>query len=216
MIGILAYGSLIVDPGWEIEEHTAEIIRPVETPFAVEYARRSYRTRAGAPTLVPVPEGKGNPVQAAVIVLKPGTSKEQARDILCRREIHRVGDRNRTYSAPGSPNPDRIVIGEIPGYAGLELLLFIYLGVNFPEILDDVLSDPDKAKLLSEAARDSLTEKTYYTCQDGIAYLLTAWRFGVETRLTELYVNTVLILAGGAPDLAEARIILARQKGLIE
>jgi len=50
-IGILAYGSLIIDPGPEIGPLIVRRITTV-TPFVVEYARLS-RTRGGAPTLVP-------------------------------------------------------------------------------------------------------------------------------------------------------------------
>ena len=91
MIGILAYGSLIADPGWEIRDQTQRMIWSIMTPFPVEYARRSL-TRGGSPTLVPVPEGKGIPVQAAVYVLRDGVSLQHAKDILFRRELHRPGD----------------------------------------------------------------------------------------------------------------------------
>lgn len=215
MIGILAYGSLLADPGWEIADQMDHIIRPVETPFPVEYARKS-KTRAGAPTLIPVPEGKGSPVQAAVIVLKPETSLEQARDILYRREIHRVGDSKKRYPLDRQPNHDLVTISEISGFTGLERVLYTALGCNFPEILDDSYSDFEKVELLSIAARDSLTEKTFHTCKDGLAYLAAALYFGVRTRLTSLFGEAVRALAGGAQDLAEARVILARQKGLVE
>ena len=52
-IGILAFGSLLDEPGAELEAHIARRIEGIETPFAVEFARSS-RTRDGAPTLVPV------------------------------------------------------------------------------------------------------------------------------------------------------------------
>jgi len=52
----LAYGSLIDDPGSEIQPVIARLIEGVETPFKVEFARSSEK-RDGAPTLVPVKEG---------------------------------------------------------------------------------------------------------------------------------------------------------------
>ena len=50
-VGILAYGSLIADPGVEIGPL---IVRRIDTltPFPVEYARFS-ATRGGRPTAVP-------------------------------------------------------------------------------------------------------------------------------------------------------------------
>ena len=56
MVGILAYGSLIDDPGSEIGEVIADVISDIETPFSVEFARSS-STRSGAPTLIPVEAG---------------------------------------------------------------------------------------------------------------------------------------------------------------
>src|SRR5262249_52648561 len=50
-IGILAYGSLINDPGVEIEPLIVERIS-TRTPFPVEYARLS-KSRGGGPTVVP-------------------------------------------------------------------------------------------------------------------------------------------------------------------
>jgi hypothetical protein len=55
-LGILAYGSLIHDPGPEIEPHIRLRI-DTETDFPVEYARLSTK-RGDAPTLVP-PPGRG-------------------------------------------------------------------------------------------------------------------------------------------------------------
>jgi len=52
-IGILAYGSLIEEPGKEIEPLIRERRKGIKTPFSIEFARSS-STRDGAPTLVPV------------------------------------------------------------------------------------------------------------------------------------------------------------------
>jgi len=79
MIGILAYGSLITHPGQEISSVLDHVIPDVMTPFPVEYARKS-GTRAGAPTLVPVPIGCGTPVKAVVLVLKKYTRKKKAQN----------------------------------------------------------------------------------------------------------------------------------------
>jgi hypothetical protein len=52
-VGILAFGSLIDRPGWEIDEGIIGRKAGVLTPFSVEFARKSVK-RGGAPTLVPV------------------------------------------------------------------------------------------------------------------------------------------------------------------
>ena len=62
-VGILAYGSLINKPDWEIEEAIVGRKTGVLTPFSVEFARESVK-RSGAPTLVPVTVG-GSPGQGA-------------------------------------------------------------------------------------------------------------------------------------------------------
>ncbi len=60
--GILAFGSLIDDPGQEILD--VENCRiDCETPFNVEFARKSGKTRSYAPTLIPVEQG-GKKVKA--------------------------------------------------------------------------------------------------------------------------------------------------------
>jgi len=214
MIGILAYGSLLADPGWEIKDHTDRIIRSVDTPFPVEYARRS-RTRSGAPTLVPVQPGKGIPVQAAVIVLKESNSLQNACDILYRREIHRPGDLQKKYREPRGQNTDHIRIDVLRDFAGLDTVVYTNLSCNFEQIVDDTYDDHEKAELLSIAARESLTEETFYTCQDGIHYLDTARHYGVRTRLTDIYLRAILALSGHATDLATARVLLAKSKGII-
>lgn len=62
----------------------------IETPFAVEFARTSIK-RAGAPTLVPIE--KGPRIQAVILLID--ASEDDARHLLYRREINRVGSRRR-------------------------------------------------------------------------------------------------------------------------
>lgn len=83
-VGILAYGSLINEPGIELEQLIVNRIN-CETPFEVEFARLS-KTRGNAPTLIPVKEGEGSKVPAQILVLKEGTALKEAHDILWRRE----------------------------------------------------------------------------------------------------------------------------------
>lgn len=79
-IGILAYGSLIDDPGVEIEPYIEARIQDIETPFSIEFARSS-ATRDGAPTVVPVEDG-GAPVKAQILVLNNQIDLKNAEDLL--------------------------------------------------------------------------------------------------------------------------------------
>src|SRR5687767_12798572 len=92
MIGVLAYGSLMADPGSELAAITVGVKRDVLTPFPVEFARTSQK-RCGAPTLVPVEDGGGR-VRAAIIEVN--VDEKQTMDIVYRREINEVGS-NRIY-----------------------------------------------------------------------------------------------------------------------
>ena len=86
-IGILAYGSLIKEPGPEIEPVIIKRI-PTQTPFPVEFARLSIGRGGGATV---VPHTSGIPVRAEILVLEPGVSFEEARNRLWRRETRKVG-----------------------------------------------------------------------------------------------------------------------------
>ena len=94
-VGILAYGSLIGDPGPEIEPH---IIRRIScrTPFNVEFARAS-RTRTGGPSLVPYDDGS----QVAAQILVVDLPLKEATDRLYRRETRKVGT-DICYVPPGN------------------------------------------------------------------------------------------------------------------
>ncbi len=106
MIGILAYGSLIDNPGIEIKPYILKTIEAI-TPFSVEFARSS-NTRDGAPTLIPVSQG-GSPVKAKVLVLDVSISELQARNMLWRREIGKIGS-NQDYIPPNETDPDKVII----------------------------------------------------------------------------------------------------------
>ena len=123
-IAILAYGSLIDEPGEELENCIVNRLGPILTPFKVEYARSS-RTRGGAPTLVPV-DGGGFQVSAVVFVLSDAMSEKEAKDMLWRRETRRA---HGSYSPPARPGPNSVLIktilefrrhrfGSVPIYSG--------------------------------------------------------------------------------------------------
>ncbi len=98
-IGILAFGSLIGDPGKEL---LPKIIMRIKTPtpFGVEYVRYS-QTRGGAPTLVPHPDGV--PVDGEILVLDDAVSVDEARNMLWRRE-RRIEGSGKNYVEGTTPN----------------------------------------------------------------------------------------------------------------
>jgi len=211
--GILAYGSLQVDPGAEIDAATVERI-PVTTPFPVEYARSS-GTRAGAPTLVPVPEGLGTPVQAQILLMRPDMSDYLVADMLYRRETNRVGDFSVQYDKDAQQKKrDPVLVKKVQDLSGVPYVFYIWLAPNLDVVLDDGRTDAAKAAHLADLAMRSVTAGTYPAGRDGIRYLADAIRHGIRTPLTEHYGAEVLRLACDAPDLEKARLRVARQKGI--
>jgi len=104
-LGILAFGSLIDNPGAEIEAALAGRKLNIRTPFGVEFARSSTK-RGGAPTLVPVEQG-GTPVLAYILLVN--LSEQEAKDRLWRREIDRVGQGGH-YTHHANPGPNTLII----------------------------------------------------------------------------------------------------------
>jgi hypothetical protein len=202
-IAILAYGSLLDDPGAELEPLIAER-QPARTPFRVEFARSSQK-RAGAPTLVPVfCEGIGAFVQAQLLVLKHEVSVEQATDMLYRREIHRVGSNQPYDDEKARQSKDGMRIERLEGYAGLDVVLYASLPANLEWICNPRLSSYDKAQRLAELAIKSVTLDTYKKNIDGIYYLEKAIAHGINTPLTALYREAILRKTGTST-LVEAR-----------
>lgn len=179
-IGILAYGSLIDDPGDEIKAATVSRIENVETPFKVEFARSS-NTRGGAPTLVPVTEG-GARVKAVVLILEDSVSERQAADILWRRETHRVGS-GRRYNPSAVPNQNTVLVERAHNFCGVETVLYTRIAANIgtptPELLAELAVGSARAGVVREG-------------MDGISYLISARRHGILTPLMPKYVEAVL------------------------
>jgi hypothetical protein len=136
MIGVLAYGSLISNPGPELQAVTVGRKGNVLTPFRVEFARSS-TGQGGAPTLVPVDEG-GAHVRA--VILELSVSADEAADIVYRREINEVGSGKRYREHPS----DRKGVVRIDSYQGLEgfdLVLSTRLDANIDPLTADVLAE---------------------------------------------------------------------------
>lgn len=185
-IGILAYGSLIEEPGKEIEPLICERKERIETPFSIEFARSS-STRDGAPTVVPV-ESCGARVHATILVLDAGVNLEQAQDLLWRRET-RNECTDKHYTPPSKPNQNRMVVEQLDNFAGLDVVLFTKLGAN--------ITDPNAAKLADLAIKSAKAESGR-TGKDGISYLLSVKRQGIATPLMHGYESEILRKTGAS------------------
>lgn len=196
-IGILAYGSLIPDPGAEIAPVIVRRITGVETPFSIEFSRSS-RVRDRAPTLVPVEQG-GVRVSGVVLVLRESVSETAAQDMLYRRERNRVGSGDR-YAEVDPADPDSAFLGHLDGFAGLDVVFHAALRAN--------IGNPTP-QLLARLAIESAAAPSGATGRDGISYLMGAKRSGIVTPLMAGYEAEILRQTGGL-DLEEARVIARR------
>ena len=191
-VGILAYGSLIGDPGPEIEPHITRRI-PCSTPFKVEFARSS-RTRAGGPSLIPYDVGSYVAAQILVVDLP---LKETA-DRLYRRERHKVGT-GICYGPPEIITPNTVIIESRQSFEGIETVLYTKIGANIDDLTASKL-----AKLAVDSARAQQDGK------DGISYLMNAKRCGIQTPLSLDYENEILRLTG--TDSLEAALASTRRR----
>jgi hypothetical protein len=190
-VGVIAYGSLIADPGDELRALEAERRTGLRTPFRVEYARSS-TSRDKAPTLVPVAVGGGY-VECVLIVLQPGTSVEQARDAVYRREVDKVGDSQVRY-APDTSKKDQVWVDAIPEWGGVSVALYTRIRANI---------EGCSAEKLAELAVASAKKDARKRRRDGVSYLMAAMSAGVSTPLTKCYEAEILSLTN-AEDLAQA------------
>jgi cation transport regulator ChaC len=177
-IGILAYGSLIDNPGSEIEQLIKKRIE-CETPFKVEYARKS-SSRNDAPTLIPR-EKIGRNIKAQIFILKDEITIEEAKSILYRREINKVGE-NIKYEEVSSPSINKVQIKIEPNFHQIETVLYTLIGKN---IEGDIT--PDK---LADLAINSILINS--EGRDGIRYLKSAKENGIITEFSEQYEKSIL------------------------
>jgi hypothetical protein len=191
-VGILAFGSLITDPGSEVVSVRVDSIN-ADTPFKVEFARSS-RIRDGAPTLVPVEEG-GAKVNAVVFVLAPSVTERQAGDILWRRETRRIGTGGR-YRPRANPGPNNVLVKSLTGFAGLDVVLY----TDFPA--SGKLNNPTPQQL-AVLAIESVKGNAGATGMDGISYLIAAKESNILTPLMPEYEKEILARTASA-DLKEA------------
>jgi hypothetical protein len=181
-VGILAYGSLIDEPGSEIKPFVQEILQNVPTPFCVEYARSS-QSRAGAPTLVPVDTG-GSRVAAVILALRPTVTAELAQDWIWRRETRRYGDQDHYHPKP-KPGKKNVVVDSLLDFFGVATVLYTRIGANISPLTPDEL-----ARRAVASAQDT----TVKAGNDGISYLINAKKHGIITPLTDAYERAILQL----------------------
>jgi len=174
-VGILAYGSLIADPGDEILAIRTRTTEDITTPFPVEYARSS-AGRGGAPTLFPFEHGC--PVKSQLFLVD--TSVEDATDRLYRREINAVGS-GRRYQHKTNPSDKDIVVDRIEGFLGVSVILYTRIA---PTIVDPT------ATKLTDLAIESVAKAD--KGRDGITYLMNAMFEGIQTPLTEEYAAEIM------------------------
>ena len=175
-IGVLAFGSLITNPGPELQPRIEMRIK-VETPFPVEYARIS-RTRGGAPTLVP--HESGAPVSAEILALDNDISIADATDMLWRRERRREGT-GETYSRGTGENS--LLVEEFHDDPCVSTVLYTDFNPS-GKIPHPTAADLAKRAIASVAAAQE--------GMDGITYLMNAIRSGIETPLTADYKAEIL------------------------
>ncbi|MGD0383215.1 MAG: hypothetical protein ABSA77_06840 [Thermoguttaceae bacterium] len=184
-LGILAYGSLIDDPGDEIAAATWHR-RKMTTPFSIEFGRSS-GTRGGAPTLVPVAAG-GAPVNAVLLVLKDSVSEDDAASMLWRRET-RSTDSTKRYIRPKHPGPNNVLVESVK-IGGVTIL--------YTDFADAGKLKSPTAKQLAEFAVTSAGNPRVLEGCDGISYLISAKKAGIKTPLMPGYEQEILRTTGAA------------------
>lgn len=175
-IGILAYGSLISNPDYEIEDTRTGIIEDVMTPFPIEFARSS-SGRGGAPTLVPVEQG-GAHVKGQVFVM--ALSEQEAANVLYRREINQVGS-EKTYTRPKQITNNSVLIERLINFTGLDVVLYTKIAATIESLTAEHLAD---LAITSVSKADP--------GRDSISYLIDAKQHGIITALSPAYEAEIL------------------------
>ena len=185
-VGILAYGSLIEEPGKELGPLIRERIEGAATPFCVEFARSS-SSRGGAPTVVPVGDD-GSSVQAVILVLDSTLSVERAEDLLWRRETRNECTNNH-YNPPQNPGPNDVIVKRLQSFYGVGTVLYTYIGANIEKRTPEHLADLAICSARGDAGASG---------KDGINYLISLKKQGVRTPLMKGYEAAILEKTGVA------------------
>lgn len=198
-IGILAYGSLIVDPGPELKDIIRKRIK-VETPFTIEFKRKS-KTRGDAPTLIPVEYG-GRHVKGTLLVLDNKITVEEAKSMLWRRE-RRKENSGECYVEPLFQDKKSIRIKALRKFSGVETVLYTHIEQNIEEpVTPKILADLAIKSILGTAGEEKL---------DGVRYLKDIIDSGIETDFSFEYMEEIL-KSTNTKSLAEAILILDKRR----
>lgn len=183
-IAILAYGSLIDDPGVELKPLIKDIIFDVNTPFKIEFARSS-KTRHGAPTIVPV-ENIGLEVKGALLVLDEKIDLKTAKDLLWRRETRNENtDRYYQEPLPNKKYKNKIIIETLNNFYNFRYVIYAKIPAN--------IDNPTPLKL-AKLAINSVKSQIGLQKKDGINYLISLKKFGIKTELMDKYEEEILNL----------------------
>jgi cation transport regulator ChaC len=183
-IGILAFGSLIDNPGKEINELEIERINCI-TPFKIEFARIS-SSRDKAPTLVPVEENsKGKKTNATIIVIDENIKLDEAKSILWRRECHKT-DRNEKFVERKKPTSKNVLVLELENFCEVEKVIY----TSFLKQDEYQNLTPEK---LADYAIESILSKAGVEKKDGIRYLQSTKKYGIITENSQEYEKQILL-----------------------
>jgi hypothetical protein len=175
-IGILAFGSLIADPGKELLPKITMRIKTL-TPFGVEYGRLS-QTRGGAPTLVP--HQLGAPVEGEILVLDDTVSVDEARNMLWRRE-RRIEGSGKPYVV--EPGANEVLIRDWTDSPCVEHVLYTDFNSEVK------IANPQAEDLARRAIQSVAAAKEG---MDGITYLKNNLASGIKTKLSADYEAEIL------------------------
>jgi len=186
-IGILAFGSLIDNPGDEIAKATIAHQNCV-TPFKVEFARISTK-RSYTPTLLPVDDSAiGRSVNAKILILREDITIKQATDMLWRREVNKMGSENGYIEKP-NPTSEQLQIRNSDKFPEFEHVIYAYFSLQEKYLNLTSIQ-------LAKYAYDSILLEAGEQKRDGIRYLLSAKKSGTITQLSEEYEFALLKLTG--------------------
>jgi hypothetical protein len=157
-----------------------EKIQDVKTPFNIEFSRTS-SSRDGAPTLVLV-ENHGLAVNGQILILKEEISLEEAKNLLWRRETRNERSEKK-YKKVDSPSKNKVVVEVLENFNGIDYVLYTKIGAN--------IENPTPEKL-ADLAIESAKKKAGKESKDGISYLISVKRQGIETPLMKEYEQSIL------------------------
>jgi len=181
-IGILAYGSLIEDPGIELTPLIKDKIENVLTPFKIEFARSSI-TRDGGPTVVPV-KYFGSHVNATILLLSDHISLNQAKDLLWRRETRNENSKKH-YREQSNSISNRVIIKTITNLYGVRHIIYTNISAN--------IENPTPIKLAKLAIK-STQGYAGKKQRDGISYLISLKKKNIKTPMMDKYEKEILRL----------------------